>query len=184
MERIEDLSLLSQTMLWGNRRAFEKLVEKHQSSIRRLLLNLTLGDKMLADDLSQETFIRAYLKIRSFQGSANFSTWLYRIACNVFYDYCRKNRNREESLSLVSDTETNFIRDETLCQDCQMDIQGALRILKEEERTIVLLFFMEDQEIKQIAKIMGHPAGTIKSILFRAKQKMREYLEKHDYGTR
>ena len=68
MSKAEDLLWISQVVIADDRRAFDRLVYKYQSSVRRFLQNLTLGDSMLADDLAQETFIKAYLNIRSFQG--------------------------------------------------------------------------------------------------------------------
>ena len=76
---------VSQVVIADDLCSFDRLVQKYQSPIRRFLLNLTLGDTMLSDDLAQETFIKAYLNIRSFQGISAFSTWLYRIAYNTFY---------------------------------------------------------------------------------------------------
>jgi RNA polymerase sigma-70 factor (ECF subfamily) len=83
MSQINDISLIAQVVTLGNKRAFDKLVQKYQSPIRRFLLNLTLGDTMLSDDLAQETFIKAYLNIRSFQG---ISAFLYlQIFSVLFY---------------------------------------------------------------------------------------------------
>ena len=85
MSKTEDMLWVSQVVISDDRRAFDKLVGKYQSPVRRFLLNLTMGDSMLSDDLAQETFIKAYLNIRSFQGISSFSTWLFRIAYNTFY---------------------------------------------------------------------------------------------------
>ena len=84
MEQLSDIALVTQVLLTHNTRAFDKLVKKYQSPIRRFFLNQTCGDKELSDDLAQDTFIKAYTNLKSFKGSANFSTWLYRIAYNVF----------------------------------------------------------------------------------------------------
>lgn len=95
MSKAEDLLWISQVVVADDHRAFERLVRKYQSSVRRFLLNLTLGDSYLADDLAQETFIKVYLNIRSFKGISAFSTWLYRIAYNVFFDSKRAYRHTE-----------------------------------------------------------------------------------------
>ena len=91
-----ELTLLTQVTVFHNKRAFGRLVEKYQSPIRRFFLNQTGGNEPLSDDLAQETFLKAWLNIGQFRGAANFSTWLYRIAYNVFYDYTRSHKITEE----------------------------------------------------------------------------------------
>ena len=80
MSQLNDISLVAQVVVFKNTTAFDMLVKKYQSSIRRFFLNLTLGDGELSDDLAQETFIKAYTNIASFKNLSSFSTWLYRIA--------------------------------------------------------------------------------------------------------
>lgn len=84
MSQLNDISLVAQVVVFKNTRAFDQLVEKYQSPIRRFFLNLTCGDSELSDDLAQDTFIKAYTNIASFRNLSSFSTWLYRIAYNVF----------------------------------------------------------------------------------------------------
>ena len=84
--------LVSRAALSGDRNAFNRLVELYQSPIRRFFFNLTGGDEELSKDLAQETFIKAWLNIGSFRAAANFSTWLFRIAYNTFYDYVRAKK--------------------------------------------------------------------------------------------
>ena len=76
LSKIEELKLIARCTLGDDRRAFGTLVEGYQPQVRRFFLNLTLGDEALSDDLAQETFLKAYLNVRSFRGVAKFSTWL------------------------------------------------------------------------------------------------------------
>ena len=78
LSRIEELMLVSRCALSDDRDAFGRLVEEYQSDIRRFFINLT-GDVALSDDLSQDTFIKAYTGIRGFKGFSRFRTWLYRM---------------------------------------------------------------------------------------------------------
>ena len=107
MSKSVDLLWISQVVIAVDRRAFDRVVCKYQSSVRRFLLNLTAGDSMLSDDLAQETFIKAYLNIRSFQGISAFSTWLFRIAYNVFYDSKRAQKHYEEIKSIEIDKKSS-----------------------------------------------------------------------------
>eukprot|EP00906_Rhabdomonas_costata_P000519 RCo000668 len=97
MSNADDLKWIMQVTLLGNKDAFDPLVRKYQSPIRRFFLNLTMGDSSLSDDLAQETFIKAYLQLKSFQGLSGFSTWLFRIAYNVFYDSIRAQKHQNET---------------------------------------------------------------------------------------
>jgi RNA polymerase sigma-70 factor (ECF subfamily) len=94
----DDLSLIQQVAELHDKTAFDRLVRKYQSPIRRFFLHQTLGDAQLSDDLAQDTFIRAYTSIGTFRGSAAFSTWLFRIAYNVFYDYRHRLRPSADDL--------------------------------------------------------------------------------------
>ena len=84
MSQLNDISLVAQVVVFRNTRAFDQLVGKYQSSVRRFFLHLTCGDSELSDDLAQDTFIKAYTNLASFKNLSSFSTWLYRIAYNIF----------------------------------------------------------------------------------------------------
>ncbi|WP_245206989.1 RNA polymerase sigma factor [Barnesiella sp. WM24] len=166
----EELRLIARCVAGDDRRAFEQLVEEYNDGLRRFLLNLTLGDAALTDDLAQETFIKVYISLRSYQGIARFRTWLYRIAYNEFYMYVRRRRESgedERGYGNVADTVSPYDAD-----DASMDVERCLKVLSEAERTAVLLFYLDDRPIKEIADIMQMPQGTVKSHLSRAKAKM------------
>jgi len=91
-----DISLVAQVAVLGNKRAFDELVRRYQSPVRRFFLHQTLGDEQLSDDLAQDTFIKAYTNIGKFRGLASFQTWLMRIAYNVFYDYTRSKKQTDD----------------------------------------------------------------------------------------
>ena len=166
--------LVSRVALLGDRKAFSQLVEVYQSPIRRFFFNLTGGDEELSKDLAQDTFVKAWLSIGSFRAAAKFSTWLYRIAYNTFYDY---SRAKKPIAAIDVEIVNSRIADNTSDKDFSMDFAQALTILKEDERTAMLLFYMEDQTIDKISKIMNCPAGTIKSHLHRGKEKLSGYLK-------
>lgn len=169
-----DTLLVSRAALLGDRKAFGQLVEAYQSPIRRFFFNLTGGDEELGKDLAQDTFIKAWLHIGSFRIAARFSTWLYRIAYNVFYDYMRNNKPVE----CMDVDAAIFLEADLPDQTLSIDFARALTILKEDERTAMLLFYMEDQTIEKIASIMNCSANTIKSHLHRGKGKLTKYFAK------
>ena len=178
MAELNDIALVTQVAVFHNKRAFDQLVRKYQSPVRRFFLNQTLGDEQLSDDLAQETFIKAYLNITKFRGLSSFSTWLMRIAYNVFYDDVRARKQTEDV-----DTSISALRQSASAGDSnlKMDIYAALALLKPDERTCITLQLIDGYPIDQISKITGIPENTVKSHLRRGKEKMTIYLKQNGY---
>ena len=171
---------MTQVAVFHNKRAFDQLVRKYQSPVRRFFLNQTLGDEQLSDDLAQETFIKAYVNITKFRGMASFSTWLMRIAYNVFYDEIRSRKQTEDVDTCVSVAQKTNFANESL----KMDIYAALALLKPDERTCITLQLIDGYPIDQISKITGIPENTVKSHLKRGKDKMANYLRQNGYDRK
>jgi RNA polymerase sigma-70 factor (ECF subfamily) len=174
---LNDLSLITQVAVFHNKRAFDQLVRKYQSPIRRFFLNQTLGDSQLSDDLAQETFIKAYVNITKFRGMSSFSTWLMRIAYNVHYDYVRSLHQTDDIDNSAAVRQSSSSGDSNL----KMDVYAALALLKPDERTCVTLQLIDGYPIDQISKITGIPENTVKSHLKRGKDKMANYLKQNGY---
>ena len=178
MSQLNDIALVAQVGVLGNKRAFDTLVKKYQSPVRRFFLHQTLGDEGLSDDLAQETFIKAYTHLASFKNLSNFSTWLFRIAYNIFYDYIR---NRKETSGLEDwEVDATYQTEQRRIGE-EMDIYRGLSILKEAERTCITLRYMEDLSVDKIASITGMPSGTVKSHLSRGKEKLANFLKQNGY---
>jgi RNA polymerase sigma-70 factor (ECF subfamily) len=178
MSELNDIALVTQVAVFHNKRAFDQLVRKYQSPVRRFFLNQTLGDTQLSDDLAQETFIKAYTNITKFRGLSSFSTWLMRIAYNVFYDDVRARKQTEDV-----DTSISALRQSASTGDSnlKMDIYAALALLKPDERTCITLQLIDGYPIDQISKITGIPENTVKSHLRRGKERMTIYLKQNGY---
>ena len=166
--------LVSRVMLLDDRRAFAALVEQHQPAIRRFFLHQTMGDEMLSDDLAQETFIKLYYSIKQFKGLSHFSTWLYRIAYNVFQDYLRRNKATESSDSIPEGATTSHC-------DTQMDINRAMQLLTPTECATITLYYIEDRKVEDVASILQLPVGTVKSHLSRGRNKLAGFLKNNGY---
>ena len=165
MSSAEDILLIARVVI-GDKRAFDCLVVRYQESLRRFFLNLTLGNRSLADDLAQETFIKAYLYIRSFHGRSQFQTWLFTIARRVFYDYMAGQHPTEALPDTIAGE-----------QDAShIDLYIALRQLSVKERMAIELYYFEGLDQKAIARVMECPLGTVKTHLSRGKEKMTKLL--------
>ena len=178
MSSISDIALVTQVAVFHNKQAFDQLVRKYQSPVRRFFLNQTLGDEQLSDDLAQDTFVKAYLNIGKFRGMSSFSTWLMRIAYNVYYDHVRASKQTydiEASAAIRKKADNGD-------SNIKMDIHTALALLKPDERTCITLQLIDGYPIDQISKITGITENTVKSHLKRGKDKMANYLRENGYG--
>ena len=171
----------------GNQLAFRALVERHSHSVFRLAFRMT-GNEQDAEDVVQETFLRAYKQIHRFDGRAAFGTWLYRIGANCSLDLIRSRKSRKEQQAPSSDeTASNWLdrvaaRDpspERLTHSGQIAelIEPALQQLTETERIAFILRHYEGCDIDEIARTLGVQANAAKHSVFRAVQKMRRALE-------
>jgi len=174
-----DNELIAQVIANGNRRAFGILVDRYQGSLRRFFLNQSCGDSALSDDLAQDPFVKAYTSLRQFRGDARFSTWLFRIAYNVWCDYQRRKKpttDVETARSLQSAGSHNA--------GLSMDLRKALAILSDTERLCVTMQIVDGYSIDEISSITSMPQGTVKSHLFRGKEKLSTYLKRNGYDRK
>ena len=150
---------------------FKKFYEEHAPKVRGMLFRL-VGEQLLSD-LTQEAFLKAWEHRDKFRGDAEASTWLYRISYNCAVDYLRKNRNKQ----MPADVEVSATSQEEELSGREI-VDLLLRSLDIEQRAVVILFYFEDQGIKEISESLSIPEGTVKSRLNHARQKMNEFLTK------
>lgn len=172
----------------GQHQAFRDLVEAHADRIFSYLHHL-LGDREEAEDLAQETFVRAWQSLERFRGGAAFSTWLYRIATNLAIDAVRRRRRRgpTESLDAPVETEDGEIRrqvvgrvagpDEELArEELQRAVWASVRELPPKLQPVVVLYDFQQLSYEDIARVLRIPLGTVKSRLFHARQQLKRIL--------
>jgi RNA polymerase sigma-70 factor (ECF subfamily) len=169
VQQLDELMLVGRVVV-GDDAAFATLVERYQSPLRKFFLNMTLGNASLSDDLAQDTFLRAYQYIRSFRGSAKFSTWLFSIGRNVYYDHLKSRR---------AETEHKAAEPEPVQPRGgeHIDLYRALESLRPEERMAITLYYFEGYSQDKVAAAMETPLNTVKTHLSRAKAKIYKYLE-------
>jgi RNA polymerase sigma factor (sigma-70 family) len=167
---ISDSILIAKVIFNDDHLAFKKLVERYQSDIRGLFLRLTHGNKDIIDDLAQESFIRVYKYLSSYNAKAKFKTWLFRIAYNVFYEYYNKNKIIQLDMDSVEivDQEFNKLND-------TIDFQQALKVLNQNEKIVIVLHFEKGFTHKEVSKITKQPLGTVKTNIMRGKEKLRKF---------
>lgn len=179
---------LVQRVQHGDQQAFELLVAKYQGRIFRLISRF-VADPAAAEDIAQETFLRAYRAIGRFRGDSQFFTWLYRIAVNT-----AKRSAADEAHSPVfrenahsADDDETFSRQERLITTETPDalmasrqiadtVNAAMDALPEDLRTAIALREIEGLSYEEIASIMSCPVGTVRSRIFRAREAIARQL--------
>jgi RNA polymerase sigma-70 factor (ECF subfamily) len=170
---LNDADLVARVLLEDDHHAFAELVRNHQSPVRGLLRQLTRSDLALADDLAQETFLRAYKNIRSFRGEAKFSTWLYRIAYNCFREEARKRKE----LVGINESQLEAEQDpQTVDPALKHDLMQALQLLPLHERSAILLCCQNGLSHDEAARVLDIPLGTVKTNVLRGREKLKRIL--------
>lgn len=168
----------------GDQQAFADLVLEHQQFVYNLALR-SLNDSLEAEDISQEAFVRAWLALPNFRGQSRFRTWLYRIVTNLCYN--RIPRLRSELCALGDDPILEIPAEAH--SDPLAGLEAAERraflhrqidALPESYRLLLSLRFQQDLSYAEIAEVVSMPIGTVKTGLFRARERLREALQAYE----
>ena len=170
---LTDADLVARVLLDDDHHAFSELVRRHQSAVRGLLRQLTRGDAALADDIGQETFLRAFKNIGSFRGEAKFSTWLYRIAYNCFREEARRRKELVGIDEAVLEAEQD---PSTVDPALRQDLMHALQLLPLHERTAVVLCCQNGLSHDEASRVLDIPLGTVKTNVLRGREKLKKTL--------
>ena len=178
--QVSDAQLIARVLVQDDRHAFGELVRRYQSTVRATLRRLTGGNQALADDLAQEAFLLAYRNLRSFRQEARFSTWLYRIAYNVFLADARKMKEsplpEETALEELAASEGSATASPARSVALSVDLERALAVLSDAERAAIVQCYHNDLSHEEAAYVLGCPVGTVKTHILRAKQKLKARL--------
>jgi RNA polymerase sigma-70 factor (ECF subfamily) len=160
----------------GDVKAFEKLYRDHLGRVYALCLRMS-GDPSLAEELTQEAFIRAWSKLTSFRGDSAFSTWLYRLTVNVVLGQGR-SRSRRERAQGTGESAAMAPQMQPGHPDTALDLERAIGGLPPRARTVFVLHDVEGYKHHEIADLTGMAVGTSKAQLFRARQLLRKALSR------
>jgi len=170
-----DTDLIARVLSREDHNAFGELVRRYQSPVRAFLTRMTRGDTHLADDLAQETFLKAWWKLYTYRGGARFSTWLFGIAFNEFRMVSRRQAElawKEADESPLEPEEPAATRDRHL----HLDLTEALKLLNSNERAAVVLCCQNGLSHEEAAQVLDCPLGTVKTNILRGKEKLRRRL--------
>jgi len=159
----------------GDVAAFEQLYRQNVGRAYALCLRMT-ADAALAEELTQEVFVRAWQQLKTFRGNSAFATWLHRIAVNVVLSERRTRSRRAARITPMRDVAALDAPAAPLSPGVRMDIEEALARLPEGARTVFVLHDVEGYRHNEIAAMTGIAVGTSKAQLHRARRLLREAL--------
>ncbi len=184
---MNDESQLIDEALRGNSAAFGELVQLYQNRLYNAITHI-VGDRAAAEDVVQDAFIQAYVKLSTFQGNSAFYTWLYRIAVNLAISWRRRQRgatsvDRQREEAGDEPTDPGDQPDQPVLRAEQaVQVQAALALLTDEHRAILVLREVDNMSYDEIAEILDVQVGTVRSRLHRARLQLRDRLLEQDAG--
>jgi len=192
LDNADDSTLIS-AFKEGDRAAFQALVEKYETRVYNHCVRV-VGDDVESRDLTQEVFLKVYRSIHKYEHTYAFYTWLYRITVNCCIDHMRKKRRHTQTVSLTQGFQVDAgeqgkeqeIPDEQFGPEHRLVnselrdvLNDAIAQLSEKLRTIIVLKEVEGFSYEEIADILGCSRGTVKSRLFRARERLKELLAEY-----
>lgn len=181
MEQVDDFICIDR-VLQGQQKAFGLLVEKYQDMVFTIAFRI-LQQREEAEDVAQQVFVKAFQKLNSFQRTAQFSTWLFRIAYNTAISAQRKHAGASsiktielnEDIRLADDGDSYLILENSLQQ-----LENAIENLPVHDRGLISLYYLQQQSVDEICEVTGLSASNVKIRLFRIRKKLQEMLLNND----
>lgn len=176
-EALGDLELVRRSQS-GSREAFSELVRRHQHLVYNVAYRY-MRDATLAEDMAQESFVKAYRLLKGFRGDCSFTTWMYRVTSTTCLTELNKRKKRGE-VELTADNGSLMCSTEhkPAEKDMKEQIRRCVTRLSDRYATIVTLYYLKGISYDEIAEVMSVPLGTLKTWMFRARKQLRMIVEK------
>ncbi|MDH3337270.1 MAG: RNA polymerase sigma factor [Gammaproteobacteria bacterium] len=157
------------------------MIRRHQSQVRNFLRQFTGGSIDEADDLAQDCFLHAWDKLHTFSGRGSFIGWLLKVAYTTFLQSKRKSKRYGEILDEAGHVAEMESRSYTQTKHEVFDLDKLLAVLTQEERAIMIMSYACGLSHREIGEATGLPVGTVKSVIFRGKEKIRTSFDIKDH---
>ena len=171
-------------ILQGDQALFAQLVQRYQRYVFTLVSRFT-SNREDAEEISQDIFVKAYRSLADFRGEAKFSTWLYTVVRTSCITFLRKKQldttslDNERTLIQLENKESGFNANIVEQKSRHALLNAAIRLLSPDDSQILTLFYKGEQSLEEIGRIMGLEPNTVKVKLHRARNRLREKMEKH-----
>ena len=176
-----DRYLVTRVVAQQDTRAFGELVARHQSRVRNFLRKLS-RDSTLADDLAQDCFIQVWDKLHTYSGKGTVIGWILKVAYTTFLQSKRRSRRYDEVVEQAG--QSAEVSTDPAGTEEVTDLDRFLAVLNAEERAVMIMSYAMGMSHREISEATSQPIGTIKSIIFRGKERIRERfaIEHHQHG--
>lgn len=171
-------------VLQGEQALFGQLVQRYQQYVFTLVLRFT-DSREDAEEISQDVFVKTYRSLADFRGEAKFSTWLYTVVRTSCITFLRKKKlsttslDNERTFLQVENRESGFSANVIEQKSRHAMVNAAIRLLSPDDAQLLTLFYKGEQSLDEIGRIMGLDPNTAKVKLHRARNRLREKMEKH-----
>lgn len=178
-----DSEIISRVLL-GEQQAFAELVNRYQNFVFTITLRYA-HNREDAEEIAQDIFVKAYRSLADFRGASKFSTWLYTIVTTSCITFLRKRKLETQSLDdektfEQADSQNSGFSANQIEQKSKVAmVNDAIRLLSPDDAKIITLFYKAEQSLEEIGKIIGMEPNTVKVKLHRARQRLKEKMEKH-----
>ncbi|ANI87894.1 RNA polymerase subunit sigma-70 [Arachidicoccus ginsenosidimutans] len=188
MNNQEELQII-QRICEGETNLFSIFLHRYSNAVYSLIIRIA-SSKEDAEELTQDVFLKAFKKLKTFQGKSSFVTWLYRIAYNTAISATRKTRQEifyidEKMIEKVPDENVNLLFENDENEDLLNKLQAVLKKLNAEEKTLITLYYTKGEKVNDIAAIMNLSSDNVKTKLYRVRKKLYLLMNNNDrYATR
>lgn len=171
-------------ILQGEQALFAQLVDRYRNYVFTLVLRFT-DNREDAEEISQDIFIKAYRSLADFRGDAKFSTWLYTVARTSCITFLRKKKlditsiDNERTFVQLENRESGFRANTIEQKSRHAMVNEAIRLLSPDDSQVITLFYKGEQSLDEIGRVMGLDPNTVKVKLHRARNRLKEKMEKH-----
>jgi RNA polymerase sigma factor (sigma-70 family) len=180
---LTDTDIISR-VIKGDQQAYAELVTKYQNYVFTLALRFT-KNREDAEEVAQDIFVKAYRALADFKGTAKFSTWLYTIVYTTSITFLRKKKlevhslDNEKVFELADSQDSGFSANQVEQKSRVTMVNHAIAMLGHDDAQIITLFYKGEQTLDEIGQILGLDPNTAKVRLHRARQRLKEKMEKH-----
>nr|WP_055445379.1 RNA polymerase sigma factor [Lacinutrix himadriensis] len=173
--------IIIQQILEGDTKAFAVLVDRYKDLVFTLAIQM-LKNREEAEEVSQDTFIKVFKKLKNFKGDSKFSTWIYRIGYNTCLDRIKSNKRKQNTVAINEFTAHEVkTLDNALsimeAQESKQAIQDCLQMLPAADCALLTLYYFEELSLEEIGKVIGVKANHVKVKLFRSRKKLTTILQ-------
>jgi RNA polymerase sigma factor (sigma-70 family) len=180
---LTDTEIISR-VLKGEQQLFSELVSRYQNYVFTLVMRMT-QNREDAEEVSQDVFVKTYRSLADFRGDSKFSTWLYTITRTTCITFLRKKKlettslDNEKTMIQLENQESSFKANQIEQKSRTAMVNRAIRFLSPDDQQVISLFYKGEQSLEEIGQILGMEPNNVKVKLHRARQRLKEKMEKH-----